>query len=172
MPRKKSKNSRKLKSNGGNLYFYAPEESALISSARSGSLPARRKLFEEIARQAVPAGNKPRPIQALVQKAFSLAARSTEPAPVLLRELGLNVPGRPRKDLTPEQDDAIFSLALDLYDENWRRGRKIRMSKTSSERCNALALRIGITPQALKKKLAVFVEAIEEDLEWRRQEAE
>jgi len=96
MPRKKSKNSRTLNSSRGNLYFFDPEESALISSARSGSLSARRRLLEEIAKQAVPAGDIPRPIQELVQKAFYSAAHSKDPAAALVKDLGLKVPGRPR----------------------------------------------------------------------------
>jgi hypothetical protein len=171
MPREKSKKPRKLHSARGNLYFLAPEESALILSARSGSLSARRRLLEEIAKQAVPAGDIPRPIQELVQKAFYSAAHSKDPAAVLVKELGLKVSGRPSAQLTTEQDSAIFSLACDLHGENWRRGRKVRMSKMNSERRNALARSIAVAPQALDKKLYALVEALEQDLEWRRQEA-
>jgi hypothetical protein len=172
MPREKSKKPRKLHSARGNLYFYAPDESALIAGARSGGIADRRRLLDEISKQAVPFGDTPRPIQALVQKAFYLAAHSKDPAATLLKELGLKVRGRPSAQLTDDQESAIVSLAFDLHYENWRRGRKVRMSKANSERRNALACSVAISPQALDKKLDALVEAIERDLEWRRQEAE
>lgn len=155
----------------GNLYFFDPAADRLILRARTGSNDARRQLLQAIADQAVPHGDLPNPLQRLIQSAFSQAARSSEPGKELLKQLGLRTVGRPRAELTPEQDGAIFSLAFDLYVEKWRR-KGCRMSKQCRARSKELAESIGITTQGLDKTLDDLVIGFEQDAEWRHNEAE
>lgn len=156
----------------GNLKFFDPTADRLILQARAGSVVARRRLLQAIADQAVPHGDLPNPIQGLIQTAFSKAAQAVEPADELLKGLGLRTVGRPRVDLTADEEDAIFDLAVDLYGERWRYGRGCRLTKVYSERLKSLAKHIGVTETGLKKILDPWVAGIEEDAEWRRREAD
>lgn len=156
----------------GNLAWFEPSMSRLITRARAGSLEARRQLLQAIADRVVPPGDIPNPIQTLIQNAFARAARAARPENELLKELGLRVAGRPRVDLTKEQEDAVFSLASELYCENWRRATGLRMSKSCSQRRNEVAFEIGITPQALDKILDEWVQAFQQHSELSKREAE
>lgn len=155
-----------------NLKFFDPASDRLILRARAGSEDARRKLLQAIADQAVPSGGPPNPIQRLIQSAFAKAAAASTPENELLNQLGLRVAGRPRVELTDEQQDIVFSLASDLYAEHWRRASGVRMSKQCSVRRNQLAKSIGITPQAVNKILDEWVVGFEQDAEWKRGEAD
>lgn len=154
----------------GNLYFLDLSADRLILRARHGSLEARRQLLQAVADQAVPDGDIPNPIQSLIKNAFSKAAQAAQPENELLKELGLRVVGRPRVELTEEQESAIFSLASELYGENWRRAEGCRMSKSCSTLRNQLANSIGITNSALDKILDDWVMGFEQDAELKRLE--
>jgi hypothetical protein len=158
------------KNKKGNLQFLDPMSDRLIFRARHGSLEARRQLLQVVADQAVPDGDLPNPIQSFIKNAFSKAAQAAHPENELLKELGLRVAGRPRVELTEEQENAIFSLASELYGENWRRATGCRMSKSCSTLRNQLANSIGITNSALDKILDDWVTGFERDAALKRLE--